>query len=280
MYLSLQNVVPLEKLKVTGDKVIIPHGNHTHTAELKDIPTNLLPSQFEDQEEYETLILQLKMGKAKNDYQTSDIMRSGSELIIYLKNGTTKRVPLNDIKLPLDYQEVDFSKLVAEVDPNDEKLDYIAKQYKVPRTRFMILGDIVVVPDKPSVSLKLVNVNDPIIYTLRNDKPKKPVEQEDLEEDDVAEDLDTDISKPEVTTPSLPGDEGIEEPEEVDPDEARLQSLANQYGLTVNDFQNRIMQLSFKYGVSMEQIQFGTYLTFNANGKSMTYDIINQSFIN
>ncbi|CAM4201824.1 pneumococcal-type histidine triad protein [Streptococcus penaeicida] len=280
-YLALQNGIKVEQLKVTGDKVIIPHGNHTHTAELKNIPSKLTPDQFEDLVEYETIIMQLKMGKAKQDYKTEDIIRSGSELIIYGKDGSTKHVPLNEIKLPLDYQEVDFSGAVAVKNPNDEKLDYISRQYKVPRTQFMVLGDIVSVPGKPSVSLNLVNINDPIIYTLRNDKPSVSVEDKDLPEDDVTEATDTDTSKPDAPTPSQPAEDVTEEAvEEEDPYEAHLQALANQYGLTVKDFQNRIMQLSFKYGVSMEHIQFGTYLTFNANGKSMTYDIINQTFVN
>ncbi|GAB6667021.1 pneumococcal-type histidine triad protein [Streptococcus uberis] len=281
-YLALQNNVPVEKLKVTGNKVIIPHGNHTHTAELKDIPTNLLPSQFEDQEEYETLIMQLKMGKAKKDYQTSDIMRSGSEIIIYLKDGTTKRVPLNDIKLPLDYQEVDFSKLVAEVDPNDEKLDYIAKQYKVPRTRFMILGDIVVVPDKPSVSLKLVNVNDPIIYTLNKDYIPQPVNDEELapeeetNKDAVAVEDKTDTAdNTESPVDAKDDEEEIEVDQEEDPYDLKLKQLASQYGLSKDVFQQRIIQLSFKYNVSMEQISFGQYLSFAYNGKMITYDIVN-----
>lgn len=284
-FLSLQNNVPIESFKITGDKVIIPHGNHTHTAELKDIPSKLSVDKFEDADEYKTIIMQLKIGQAKRDYQTNDIIRSGPDLLVYAKDGSFKRVPLNSIKLPLDYEDVDYSQDVAVKNPNDEKLDYIARQYKVPRTKLMVIGDIVSVPDKPSVLLSKVNINDPIIYTLRTDntapKPTEPDTDED-EEDDTDE---------EPVTPTEPNNPKPENPEPVDPEEddedieedeyeERMNTLANQYGLSKDVFESRVTQLSMKYDVSMEYIQFGSpYLTFNSNGQTITYDIVNQKVV-
>lgn len=275
-YLSLQNNVPIDRFKITGDKVIIPHGNHTHTVELNNIPSQLSEDIFDDAEEYKTIIMQLKMGKAKQDYKTNDIIRSGSDLIIYLKDGSTKKVALNSIKLPLDYQEVDFSKDLAIKHPNDEKLDYISRQYKVPRTKLMVIGDIVSVPDKPSVLLSKVNINDPIIYTLKtNNSAAEPVDLEDDMTDESDTTIEADLPQPEVAE-TVNSDEDNEATEE-DSYELRLESLAKQYGLDKDVFQKRLVDLSMKYNVSMEYIQFGSpYVTFVSNGKTLTYDIINQ----
>ncbi|WNZ92808.1 pneumococcal-type histidine triad protein [Streptococcus iniae] len=279
-FLSLQNNVPVDNFKITGDKVIIPHGNHTHTAELKDIPSKLSVDKFEDADDYKTIIMQLKMGKAKQDYQTNDIIRSGPDLIIYAKDGSTKKVALNSIKLPLDYQEIDFSKDLAVKNPNDEKLDYIARQYKVPRTKLMVIGDIVSVPDKPSVLLSKVNVNDAIIYTLRTGNAlPKPIDAEGDDEEDMDESeeaSETATEKP--LQPKEDADEvDDEEVDEEDPYDMKLENLAKQYGLTKDLLQKRIVDLSIKYGVGMDQMSFGAKtISFTSNGKTVTYDIINQ----
>lgn len=279
-FLSLQNNVPVDNFKITGDKVIIPHGNHTHTAELKDIPSKLSVDKFEDADDYKTIIMQLKMGKAKQDYQTNDIIRSGPDLIIYAKDGSTKKVALNSIKLPLDYQEIDFSKDLAVKNPNDEKLDYIARQYKVPRTKLMVIGDIVSVPDKPSVLLSKVNVNDAIIYTLRTDNAlPKPIDAEGDDEEDMDES--EEASETATEKPSQPKEDADEvddeEVDEEDPYDMKLENLAKQYGLTKDLLQKRIVDLSIKYGVGMDQMSFGAKtISFTSNGKTVTYDIINQ----
>lgn len=291
-YLSLQNSVPVGDFKVTGDKVIIPHGNHTHTAELKDIPTSLDPSQFDEKEDYETLIMQLKMGKITLDNHTKDVIRSGPDLIVYNENGTSKHIALNSIKLPLDYQEVDYSDVKVEKGPYDDKLDYIARQYHIPRTRLMVIGNIVRVKDKPSVLLDKVNINDDVIYTLRNDDLEKTTENSDHSDTINSNDIkittdsealeDTQISdQPNETlgNTQVAPDQPNEEPEE-NLYEKHLQELANQYGLSKSDFENRITQLALEYNVSMENIQFGTYLTFNSEGKTIRYDIIQQVIIN
>lgn len=286
-YLSLQNSVPVGDFKVTGDKVIIPHGNHTHTAELKDIPTSLGASQFDKKEDYETLIMQLKIGKVKLENHTNDVMRSGPDLVVYNEDGTSRRIALNSIKLPLDYQEVDYSDAKVEKDSYDDKLDYIAHQYRVPRTHLMVIGNIVSVKDKPSVLLDKVNTNDEVLYTLRKENadnsPVKDTSRNDTNnssEEAKAPEVESEEESEEESEVSTPvPNQQNEEPED-DPYEKRLQQLANQYGLTKSDFENRVMQLAFKYNVSMENIQFGIYLAFNSEGKTIQYDIIQQVVIN
>lgn len=123
-----------------------------------------------------------------------------------------------------------------------------------------------------------MNVKDPIIYTLNKDYKPTPVKEEETvpnnetEKDTEPVEDNTDASEiPETPVDSEDKEEVVEEDY---PYEIKLQNLAKQYGLTKADFQQRIIQLSFKYGVSLEQITFGQQLTFVSNGKTVTYDIV------
>lgn len=228
-YLSLQNNIPVDRFKVTGDRVIIPHGNHTHTAELKDIPTRLEPNQFNDKEDYETLIIQLKMGKVMLDYHTKEVIRSGSDLIVYHQDGTSQAISLNSVKLPFDYQEINVSNNQLNNDSTPQ------------------------------------NATEDIDHSASLPSAKKQT-----------------ASKPEgkdnVQTPNKLSDETAKLSNE-DVYDKHLQELANQYGLTKADFEKRVISLALKYHVSMENIQFGTYLTFHSNGNIIQYDIIKQAIL-
>lgn len=278
-FLSLQTNVPIDKFKVTGDKIIIPHGNHTHTAEMKNVPSAINPDQFDDQEEYKTTLLQLKMGKAKLDYQTEDVIRSGSDLIIYLKDGSQKTISLNDIKLPIDYKEVDFVEIHNQKQLEQKKYDYIAQQYHVSLRDLHVSGDVVSVANKPTVSLKLVNINDPIIYTLKDVAQPMPENKEGKETSLPSQPEETSSEETQdVPIAADPVDkaEVAEEKVDIDNYDEQMQALASRYGLDQATFQNRLTQIAFKYGVSIGNIQFSQYLLFNSNGRAVTYDIINQ----
>lgn len=222
-YLSLRSDVPVSQLKIAGDKVIIPHGDHTHTAELKNLPSALHPNQFEDQSDYETMIMQLKMGKVKQDYQTDNVIRSGHQLIVYAKDGSTKKISLDSIKLPLDYQEVDYSRY----------------------------GRKAVSPALPPA------------------KEEKVSEERSAATSEMPTTTET---QTEATTSIEPVKESVET---LDPQTAKLQRLAQQYGLDLTTFESRLNQVTNQYGISQEAITFGAYLSFTLNGKAITFDIVN-----
>ncbi|MGT2843713.1 pneumococcal-type histidine triad protein [Streptococcus hongkongensis] len=280
-YIALQNNLSVDQLKVTGDKVIIPHGNHSHTMELNDIPTKLTSDFFGSQEDYRDIIIQLKMSQAKMAYHTNDIIRDGRELVIYAEDGSTRRVALNAIKLPLDYDELDFSKEKSYRTADDDKLDYIARHYQVPRTRLMRIEHIVYTDGKPSVDLRLVNVNDPVLYTLKSGnavnvdkKPEAPaIPKEEEKPADVADEKADVPAKEEVA-------EQEDEVEEVDHYDAKMAQIAKQYGLDKTTAQNRLIAISLKYNISIDQMTFGPNVSFQANGKNISFNLVTNQLVN
>ena len=169
-YISLESSVPLEDLKVTGDKVIIPHGDHSHTEDLANYPSKLTKATAGSEEAYRTLLMQLKMGYLKLTNGVRDVYRENDHVIVTYKDGHLDTLNLADIHLPLDYEEVEYSSMKTEPSPHQAKIDYIAKQYGVGRGEVFIVDDhTATVNWMTTINLDLVNVNDPIIYTLRED---------------------------------------------------------------------------------------------------------------
>lgn len=201
-YLSIQNGVATSDLQVTGDQVIIPHGNHTHTIAMDDIPTQLKMSDFDTPQSYKNTILSLKISYIAQQEGKTDFLSQDDAVILYEKNGEATKIKLNDIHLPLNYEEVDFSDRVTPRHPQEAKLQYIADQYKIPRSHVKILfGDMVTVKGHPNVLLSKVDVNDPILYTLLQDEPN--------ESSDISEET-TESSSIEATTEES-SDESVQE---------------------------------------------------------------------
>lgn len=290
-YLSLQNNVPIDQLTVTGNKVVVPHGNHSHTMDLAKIPTHLTSEFYGSDEDYKDIIIQLKMGQAKQDYQTEDVIREGGDLIIYAADGSSKRVALNDIKLPLDYNELDLSKEPANRTELDDKLDYIASQYKVPRTKLVRVLNYIYVEGKPSVDLNKVNVADPVLYTLKEASPidnevspnapaiaegKEQVEEKEEEAADDVIDNDTNSN----SDSEIPVDNSDLSEEEVDPYDAKMAQLAQQYGLDADTVESRLTAIAIKYGVNVDQMNFGPTVTFASNGQKISFDLVSNQIKN
>lgn len=100
--------LPKEKLGLTGNLVIYPHGNHSHTIDLAEIPLKLTADQYSSKEAYRDHLLGLKFNQTRLDYPGSQIIRDGDELMVMGAEGT-KYIKLNDVELPFEYEEVDFS---------------------------------------------------------------------------------------------------------------------------------------------------------------------------
>lgn len=180
-YISLENGVPIERLSVTGNQVIIPHGNHSHIANLERYPIALRMEDYEDLEEYRDLLITLKMSHLRLQEEVQSVYRRNDLVMIIDRDGSEYGVNLADIKLPLVYEEVDYSDLVTELDSNEEKLVYIAKQYGVPRHEVVhLFGDLVMVGDLGAVNLRLVDVNEEVIYSLQ--ETSSATEEEDWDD--------------------------------------------------------------------------------------------------
>ena len=141
-YVSLENGVPFDQLIVTGNQVIIPHGNHSHVGNLDRYPVALRLKNDSDVDEYRSLLVSLKMSYLRLQNEGGSVYRRNDVVVVVQKDGIEREVKLKDIRLPLDYDEVDYSGLVTAVDPNEEKLAYIAKQYGVPRHEVRYLFDL------------------------------------------------------------------------------------------------------------------------------------------
>ncbi|MGX7107010.1 pneumococcal-type histidine triad protein [Hutsoniella sourekii] len=100
-----------DQLKLTGNLVIIPHGDHTHTMDLDEVPLVLRADQFPDAEAYQNHLIALKINQAKLEAPDSQVIRDGDQIVLVDPSGKEKRIPLADQKLPFDYQEADFQNL-------------------------------------------------------------------------------------------------------------------------------------------------------------------------
>lgn len=180
-YISLENGVPYELLIVTGNQVIIPHGNHSHMGNLDNYPVALRLADHHDLDEYRNLLISLKMSHLRLQKGVRSAYRRNDVVVVVNTDGSEREVKLETVKLDLDYEEVDYSGLVTAVDPNEAKLAYIAKQYGVPRDHVRLLFDnLVMVEDRGAVNLDLVDITDEVIYTLRDRKEEpKPEDKKE-----------------------------------------------------------------------------------------------------
>ena len=114
-FLAVQNGVGLSDLKVTGDHVIVPHGNHTHTIHMKDIPSELREADYDDHQSYRDAIMALKLSYVSRQYSAQHAIIDKDTVYIYLVDGQVIPIKLNDIHLPIVYEEVHFEAPEVEV---------------------------------------------------------------------------------------------------------------------------------------------------------------------
>ncbi len=113
-FLSLQTGVDMNDLKVTGDQVIIPHGDHTHTKSLKDIPSELNANQYDSVQEYRDEIVALKMNYLALKYKAEYYFRDKGNVYLYLDDAEPKVIALNEVMLPLKYEDFDATESLNE----------------------------------------------------------------------------------------------------------------------------------------------------------------------
>ncbi|MGF3195446.1 pneumococcal-type histidine triad protein [Facklamia sp. P13055] len=142
-YISLENGVAIEELEVNGNEVIIPHGNHSHTANMDKIPTELKQSNFTSEEDYQTQLITLKMSEVSRNKDYIDVWRKDATIYALTKFYKVVEIPLDDIELPIKYDQVSLKDVKTIEDPLFEKKVYVAQRYKVkPSDMFIFNGRI------------------------------------------------------------------------------------------------------------------------------------------
>ncbi|MHB0808125.1 MAG: pneumococcal-type histidine triad protein [Facklamia hominis] len=121
-YLALKNGVKVEDIEVKGDIVNVPHEGHFHTYYLSKTPTKLSKNAYQADDEhkefdnYENYVMQLKREYFKQtaaaagllDPQQPVMISRGGMIGYYDPAGNYHEQALNSIKLPIEYDEVDF----------------------------------------------------------------------------------------------------------------------------------------------------------------------------
>ncbi|MDO4680083.1 MAG: pneumococcal-type histidine triad protein, partial [Aerococcus sp.] len=122
-YISYESGTHISKLQQDGNQVIIPHGNHFHTKDLRDIPSVIRKSDAAHLEEisgmsYTDMIAAMKMNYMKAYRGASQVIRHGAMLYVTI-NGQQQTMALKDITLEgLDYEEPDFGPVSDQKDEN------------------------------------------------------------------------------------------------------------------------------------------------------------------
>nr|WP_195853044.1 pneumococcal-type histidine triad protein [Aerococcus mictus] len=125
--IALESGINKADLKVTGNKVIVPHGNHSHLKNLSDYPSYLRASDFSTVEEYKDYILGLKLSQFKlaHGLQDKEVLRDGDQLFAVLADKTIAK-KLDEITLSIDYETVSFSS--SKNDQDEKKEEIVAEQ--------------------------------------------------------------------------------------------------------------------------------------------------------
>lgn len=166
-FLAVQNGVAMSDLKVTGDHVIVPHGNHTHTIHMKDIPSELREADYDDHESYREAIMALKLSYVSRQYSAQHAIIDKDTVYIYLVDGQVIPMKLNDIHLPIAYEEVHFEAPEVEVTTEettitettqestlstessisiDQLKTMIAKYYKIDKSTIQYFSGMFIIP--------------------------------------------------------------------------------------------------------------------------------------
>ncbi|MDO4670571.1 MAG: pneumococcal-type histidine triad protein [Aerococcus sp.] len=116
LYVALESGMRIDQLKRDGNQVIIPHGNHFHTKDLRHVPSALRKADAKHLEEitgldYEQLIISLKMNYLEAYQGAKHVIRDGNK-VVFEKDGKTQELAFNAIKIEgLDYDEIDLTDL-------------------------------------------------------------------------------------------------------------------------------------------------------------------------
>ncbi|MCR8968422.1 pneumococcal-type histidine triad protein [Facklamia sp. 7083-14-GEN3] len=182
-YISLENGVAIEDLEVNGNEVIIPHGNHSHTANMDKIPTELKQSNFTSKEDYQTKLITLKMSEVSRNKKYIDVWRKDATIYALTKDYKVVELPLDEVELPIKYDQVLLKDVKTADDPLFEKKVYVAQRYKVKPSDMFIFNGRIKVGDLNLV-IDAIDVTE-AYETNSNDSPEteEKVDEESANEE-------------------------------------------------------------------------------------------------
>ncbi|MGX7107890.1 pneumococcal-type histidine triad protein [Facklamia miroungae] len=177
-YVSLENGVAIEDLEINGNEVIIPHGNHSHTANLDKIPTELNRQAYASDEEYQTKLITLKMSEVSRNKKYIDVWRKDATIYALTTDYQVEELPLDTVELPIKYDKVSLKDVKTGEDPLFEKKVYVAKKYKVKPSDMFIYNGRIKVGDFNLV-IDEIDVTEPIeADDTSSDADEEPIEDE------------------------------------------------------------------------------------------------------
>lgn len=144
---AIDQNMPVDQLQRDGDIVIIPHGNHFHTKDLKDVSVEKEMAEFLDQnkqvkpgreQDYEAYILDKKLDLIAYRYgvdrhNPNELLRSGN-LVEVTKNGQRQTIDLNEVKLDFEHPEVHFEEQSQKPAPDKENSKTGAEKEENPES--------------------------------------------------------------------------------------------------------------------------------------------------
>lgn len=248
--------LPKEKLGLTGNLVIYPHGNHSHTIDLAEIPLKLTANQYSSKEAYRDHLLGLKFNQTRLDYPGSQIIRDGDELMVTSAEGT-KYFKLNDVELPFEYEAFDFSEFkrpkpqVTEVERQPEReeevekpqnqtsvaemTEFLASHYGIDAERIEYFSKMFIITSEsqdPNAE-NIVILRDVVEQAMEGDLSALPTLESTTDETIESEDVETEEHKEtdsseaaEVINPTEGESDSSSESVEVEPttDESKAES--------------------------------------------------------
>ncbi len=138
---SLINATPKKNLILKGNMLIVPHGDHSHSRDIRDIKMVYKMSDFEDEDEYESHVITFKMNKVKQKYDFDpkvEVFNIGSVIYVFKDNQTLEKISLNDIDLPSNImpEKLEFKDTrTAKRKEADDKKFKLAEHYGVTFNR-------------------------------------------------------------------------------------------------------------------------------------------------
>lgn len=218
-YVSLENGVNIDQLEVNGNDVIIPHGNHSHTANLDKIPTHLSKKDYNSLENYTLKLISMKMSQARRNPKYIDVRRKDNIVYCLTTDYKLEKIALDDIKLPIKFEPVTLKNVKTNADPNFDIKIYVAQKYKVNPANIELANGRLTVPDETNPFINKINLA--------------------IEEIDLSQPIEETTSTTIETTVS--SEEEVDEEETNLNEEPSLEALkefvANFYGLSPNSIQ-------------------------------------------
>lgn len=197
---SLINAVPKKDLILKGNMLIIPHGDHSHSRDIREYKLVYKMSDFEDEDEYESHVITFKMNKVKQKYNFDpkvEVYNIGSVIYVFKDNKTLEKISLNDIELPNNImpENLKFKDTrSAKRKEADDKKFKLAEHYGVTFNRvnssFLFIDNMyrIKLADGSEIKVKYEDVFSKETEDGETDESKKIEDNKITEENEITED--------------------------------------------------------------------------------------------